>query len=418
MAARYYYLGPWLETVELGGTREFGGNTVVMPDRTVYIPPEGTVGLVDLRPPMGTGGYGFFATDRPLGSNYQPFGDGVNRLEDVRLNAAQRAMWSSMLGISGLQGVTLMDALWETLTVLADPDGHVVARPIMPTHRGMLELHLAGHSLLRAQRLTRNHPAFATVCRALQGGYGKIHGKGKGAKVAGKWLEVQRRKLHLAADEAMDLLIPPGLAKQPPGKPTTAIQDDFERGDDFSWLGISAEGWAWSEQTGFGVFGRTATFITGAAMGRAEIDLSSDDHFSQVDIVTMPSIGVIVRATTENVFSGTNSYYSYIAGTSPTNPTRLYKTVNDSAVAIDGGATQGGSPIDAGGILRLQCDGSTLTGYVNGQQSLQVTDTAISGNLRLGLWGIVSGSQVDNFLAADLVPAAGGKKHLVGGSFF
>jgi hypothetical protein len=416
--ARYYYLGPWQVVTERGQSVVFNGQTLTSPDRTVLSPPEGTVGLVDLRPPHGQGGYGFFATDRPLDSNYEPFGDGINRLEDVHLGAQQRSRWASMLGMSSPTGTTLMDVLWETLTVQADPTGEVRALPIMPTHRGMLELHLAGHSLLRAQRLTRNHPAFQTVCRALQGSYGKINAKGKGAKLAGQWLEVQRRKLHLSADEAMDLLIPPGLAKEPPGKPTTTIQDDFERGDDYSGLGIAAEGWSWSEQTGFGVFGLTATYITGAAMGRAEIDLSSDDHFSQVDIVTMPSIGVIVRATTENVFSGTNSYYSYVAGTSPTNPTRLYKTVNDSTVAIDGGATQGGSPIDAGGILRLQCDGSTLTGYVNGQQSLQVTDTAISGNLRLGLRGIVSGSQVDNFQAADLVPAPGGKRHVVGGGFF
>jgi hypothetical protein len=312
-----------------------------------------------------------------------------------------------------------MDVLWETLTLQADPTGEVRALPIVPTHRGMLELHLAGHSLLRAQRMTREHPAFQTLCRALQGNYGKIHNKGKGAKTAAKWLEVQRRKLGLTASQAMDLLIPPGLAKQPPRRPTTTIQDDFNREDDYGALSASAEGWPWSEQTGFGIVGEAATFITGAAMGRAETDLSSDDHYAQVDIVTMPSIGLIVRATTDNVFDGTNSYYSYVAGTSPTNPTRLYKTVNNSTLAIDGGGGVGGASIDAGKTLRLQCDGSTLTGYVDGQQSIQITDTAVTGNLRCGLRGIVSGSQVDNFVAADLVPpAAAGKRHLVGGSFF
>jgi hypothetical protein len=414
--ARYYYLGPWQVVTEKGQSVVFNGQTLTSPDRTVLTPPEGTVGLVDLRPPHGQGGYGFFATDRPLDSNYEPFGDGINRLEDVHLAAQQRNRWAWMLGVASLTGTTLMDVLWATLTVQADPTGQARALPIMPTHRGMLELHLSGHSLLRAQRMTREHPAFATVCRALQGSYGKINGNGKGAKTAAKWLEVQRRKLGLSAEQAMDLLIPPGLVKQPPGKPTTTIQDDFARDDDFSGLGASAERWAWSEQTGFALYGQTALFLSGAAIARAEVDLSSDDHYSQVDIVAMPSIGVIVRATTENVYSGTNSYYSYIAGTSPTNPTRLYKTVNNSTLAIDGGGGVGGAPIDAGKSLRLQCDGSTLTGYVNGVQSIQITDTAVTGNLRCGLRGVVGMSQVDNFLAEDLIAA--GRKHVVGAGFF
>src|SRR5512133_3025403 len=102
MPARYYYLGPWQETVEPGRTVVFNGQVLTSSDITVLTPPDGTVGLVDLRPPRGQGGYGFFATDRPLGSDYEPFGDGINRLEDVTLAAQRRTKWASMLGMSNV----------------------------------------------------------------------------------------------------------------------------------------------------------------------------------------------------------------------------------------------------------------------------------------------------------------------------
>lgn len=116
MAGFNYYLGPWIWDTSNRNDPH-------------YRAPEGTIGLIDLRPNSPVETYGFFATDRKLGPDYTSYGDGVNRLEDIALSPAQRTKWSSQLGIGAVTETRLKDVLVETLMMRGDPDGGLICPP-------------------------------------------------------------------------------------------------------------------------------------------------------------------------------------------------------------------------------------------------------------------------------------------------
>jgi hypothetical protein len=66
--------------------------------------------------------------------------------------------------------------------------------------------------------------------------------------------------------------------------------------------------------------------------------------------------------------------------------------------------------LTAGETVKTEINGSTLTGYRTAVQIIQVTDTAITGNLRTGISGRANGAnrvRWDTFEAADLAVAGG-----------
>lgn len=78
----FCYLGPWELSDDAEGKR--------------WHPPEGTLGLVDLRPLAPTECFGFFATEKELGSDYLFLGSQLD--EPVKEDLAGK--WASTLGIS------------------------------------------------------------------------------------------------------------------------------------------------------------------------------------------------------------------------------------------------------------------------------------------------------------------------------
>ena len=126
--------------------------------------PEFKVGSIDLRPLAAQGeaggppqGVGIFAYDRPVSiPGSVSLGQDLNR----PLSVAEKDTWKGTLGIAEpLEGNTLLDVLWTTLTDHADTTGRDRPRPLMPTVQGNLELHLGGYSLIRRARFSpTDHP--------------------------------------------------------------------------------------------------------------------------------------------------------------------------------------------------------------------------------------------------------------------
>lgn len=432
-----YFLGPWVWDES-------------DPNAPFYRAPTGTIGLVDLRPVAPTLSMGFFATNVALGSDYESFGDGVNRLEDIALTPQQRSLWSSALGIGAISGNRLIDALWETLTLHSDPDGGAVCRPLMPTHKGILELHLGGHSLIRSDRFTGvDHPAWPKIQALVQRNYRGVRGQGQSdagmyrslrespepqrnspqyvfwksvdamkrrlgidfntardAKAAeseiihSKYLECMRRKLRCPWED----LIPGDLPQEPPRRPDTTLNESWptdsttiSSGQDLTWAEVSGDLTVSS--------GRISAVSGERRRGRAESDLSSDDHYAQQVIygLTADSItdqsGALTRyaaaADTCYVANGRRGDLVYL---------RKYVTGTLTQLAVtDLGAN---TSLPDGTVIKNESNGSTIRSLVDDVQIDSVTDTSITGNTRCGTM-VGTNGQGDAWEAADLVAAAG-----------
>lgn len=401
---RWYYLGPWLDPVP--------GD----PTRNAYRPPDGTVGLIDLRPMSPGSTYGFFSTDAPLSdSNYEAFGDANGtKLDGLTMSVAQRNKWASMLGIASTpQAGTLLDLLWDTLTVYADPDGLTHAKPIMPTVNGRLELHLGGHSLVRSARIPSDvtaTPHWPQMQRVIQSDYRVVAAqseKGKTPKERShhaRWLGFLRDKYRLTDDQASGLLIPSDLPKVKPQKPETTLSDDFNRanGD----LGAS---WAETPGTGWTVLSNQADLDgsgTTYEYARYESDLSGSDHYAQVKVAAADDPGwggACVRFNSAN-----QECYLGHFGFNARTEAYLF-SVNSSGTRTQIGSTVTGLSYSWPQTIKTQANGSTITFYIGTDTIYTETNSAISGNTRGGMNGRGSPDEnvaLDDWTASDL--AAGG----------
>lgn len=190
--------------------------------------PPGAIGAVDLAP-IGSQQHVFVTSDQPFDplAVEAAIGDGT-RFDSYVPSLLEATAWETLVGVATQPGWTLLDLLWETLTAQADPDGVTRAKPIMPTHKGVLELHLGGHSLIRAEKLPQDvttHRAWPNIQRVLQNDYRAIQRRDR--TLARKWLGAQRGKYRLSPERARDLLIPADLPHVLPLTPTTTITDDF-----------------------------------------------------------------------------------------------------------------------------------------------------------------------------------------------
>jgi hypothetical protein len=104
-----------------------------------------------------------------------------------------------------------------------------------------------------------------------------------------------------------------------------------------------------------------------------------------------PSMGPIARWTTG---TGIGNLYLFLIGDAGgAGTSRIYKCVNGSFTAL-GSAGPGG--IASNQTITLECSGTTITGYVNGVQECQVTDSTHSSGA-VGFYGAIPQSAVDDF---------------------
>jgi hypothetical protein len=305
-----------------------------------------------------------------------------------------------MLGLARVDGDTMTDWLWDVLSNRADPTGLTGAKPLMPTHRRMLELQVWGHSLIRSIPFDLAS-AHGLKCRAvIQEDYRRIRslaldGNTRDPEIYRRVLDALGEKHRVSDPE--NYFIPADLPKETRLPHATTITDAFT---DTNGTSLDAHttggGWNWVENAStWEIQGNAATCTVGGGgnIAFANTDLSSDDHYSQITATTVGSdTGVVTRVAAE-----TDAYLGRF-----TTSNQIY--VRDTNYSLI--ATNAGSVAD-GDIFKMESDGSTHTFYKNGSSVLSVGDTVNTGQLKCGIATLGNGvSRLDDFVAADLAAGA------------
>lgn len=185
----------------------------------------------------------------------------------------------------------------------------------------------------------------------------------------------------------------------------TSIADTFDRADSDTLGTLSDGSGSWAEVSGDNDISGNA-LISGAAgtnHSRADVDLSSDAHYSQVDIVSWSgssSGGPLTRFS-----SSANTCYQFRVRRDASNY-RLFKYVSGTATQI--GSTVSETLPSLPFTARLSSSsGNVHTCEINGVTKLSQTDSSITGNTRAGVMTFDVGGAVtlDNFSAADITAA-------------
>lgn len=374
--------------------------------------PSSVVGAVDLRPVPAQAiaggipqGFAFVASMQPIDvliSRSLHFGD-------ENATGAMQDAWQSELGYRP-QGAKVLDLLWDMLTAGADPTGDAACKPLIPGVDGFFSLFVGGHSLVKQERFQASSPAGMKSLDLLRREYRQLRQQsrdGRHRDTRGrvspqhylKVLDFWQQKYGLPHTA----FIPGDLPDEGAMPHETTITDNFNRADNAD-LSVSAP-FSWTDVTGsLQLAGNKIFHSSTNSRSRAESDLSSSDHYGQVDVVTAASSTRGTLAIARFASGAHTCYQSRILGDGTL---QIGKVVAGVLTLLGVGTTQSLSLPDT---IKMQCSGSTLDAYFNGASVESITDSSISGNTRcgIGLFGNTTApnTSCDNFEAADL--AAGG----------
>lgn len=370
-----------------------------------WAPPEGYSGL-DLRSVEqqstagGTPGLGIFCGRGNTNSSYDLLGTGS--LRDIKTSKKLR---DAIPGKYRPKGDDLLGILLDVLTEGADPDGIDGPKPIVPTTRRTIELHFAGQS--HFERFQWGDRRTGKVRDVLRRDFDQtIDDAEKG--------RLRDRKQHQRVLDALcdkygiddwKEFVSQRRQKDIPGrlKHETTHTDDFNRADSIG-LGV---GWSTTVGSGFDIASnqcRGANDTATATRARYDSDVSSSDHYAQIEIVSLPPASGFTSGVNARQSSVADTCYRFV-GRDDAAPRRLIaKVVAGTNTTIVSDAT-----IAATGLWRLTCNGSSLSVSVRGVDipGLALTDTSISSGIRGGVSGIQnptagSRSLLDNFEITDL----------------
>lgn len=396
-------------------------------------PPE-CVGWIDLNHLAGQGQ----VTDRALrkaGLFWTPAGvalpgDEFDRLNsvaayisDVSANGAILDAWQGNLGYRPPvpAGASLLNLLWEGLTTyatVAEDDDRCM--PLMPTVRGTLDLHLAGHSLVRRERFDiRKHRHAPRVLEVIHRQYERVAGdEQRGRARAGQALRVldyARAKYRLGSrdDERESapwrVLLPArerGRVRRLLPHETVHTEsfdqpDSTTLGPDLPWVEFVG---SWETISG------TAASLSGSnpRVAFPDLDLSSIDHLFETVLTAQTGAGGSQhqQGCIARKLGGSADQTYYHVDCSQVTTWRTFKRITGTFtnLGVDTSAF-----MIAGDVLRVECDGSSIRRIVTGNAAHQATatDTSISSGLRGGLETNNILSRFDDVVMADLaVPTA------------
>lgn len=394
----HYYLGPWQWVSDEQGKR--------------WQAPPGTVGLVDLRPPFRGlikrtadkllyvvgfteyhHDYGFFASSVLQDtSKYLSLGTSLHqKLGTDELNA-----WKASLGMTVLEHDVLVDVFVETLLKGADPTGIKRAKPLIPKLDGKFEIVLGEHGVVWDKAFEgESDEGWPNVQAVLQANYRKVY-----TQALADGTEHYRKYLGTLVDKykmSEDKFIPDDLPSETARDPESEESDNFNRDDESLDVGN------WNEVVGDLdiVSNAVNTAVNDENAARYETDLSSADHYGQVDYVTSSGNGGGACARFDT--GGAEDYY--VARSHPGSTLwDLYKKVSGGFTLLDSNAV--GYSFTSGASQKCEANGSGIKGYENDVEKTSTTDTVITGNLRAGIHVWNRFGVVDNFEAADLAAAA------------
>lgn len=331
------------------------------------------------------------------------------------------------LGKDALVSDRVDDLIIEIMTREAfyDPTGQTRWKPLRGSPRFGFQLHLGAYHLSLQDtpkdpraRFTTSHPAWPGTLAVFQEDYRQIRllslSTQAAIDVAGltweqaKTLDPYRRMV--PPDHHRKILGAAAIkyrvhwqqlveGMEEPHAPSTTIKDSFTRGDDAAGLGTSAEGWSWTNNTNkleiFNNAGEENDNLAGRV--RAELDLSSDDHHSEVDVTQYVDGASLVETWTRMAAADVDGYLFHVKNTTPS--LFLFKHVGGFTAL---GASSG-TPFTPSFRQRLTIQDSNLEGFIDSVSRRTATDAALSGRFRTGLGatGGVGGTRFVNFKAAD-----------------
>lgn len=376
-----------------------------------WTPPAGTAGWLDLRPlpsqaiKGGTPQGRAFVAARQAPSNAAI----VANSSHLAVEAATTRMRDAWLSECGYRpsGLTLLDLVWDHLTSGADPDGQAGPKPLMPDSKGNLALYLDGHSLVRSVKFEWGDAYTNTVQAVLH------------RQFTDEW---ERNQDH--ARRVMDfwcqrfrvsdwtVFVPKALHAHVPGRlpHQTTLTESFNTansttlGPDQTWSefadGASGECF---EVSGNQALCNTAGSTINAA--RVNADLSSSDHYAQVIVTQLGSVGENRQFGATCRFSAAAVTFYGCRAIRSLDGYQVFKMVSGTLTGLGSIIT---ITIALPQLAKIQADGSTLQAWYAGVQTHNFTDTSIAGNLRAGICGYNDVSaKGDSWEAADVLVAGG-----------
>jgi hypothetical protein len=406
--ADYYYIGQW-EWVQIEEEGEVIEEYWAAPQR------EFQTGGIDLRsipqmskpggPPEG---YAIFSYSQQVTDPKLTYlGDNLDEAPNVRATGAI----AGKLGITPSSS-TIRDIIYELLTTEADPTGKDRWKPLMPDRNLNMKIYLGREGVIKSVKLEPwVSPEWRNVLAVHHENYRQWLKTETPDKI-GRALDFLEEKYGVS----YQYFIAPNTIRLASLPHQTTITDDFDcansdtLGCDLTWTELSGDQDIQSNQ----LFARGS----GASYSQAVSDLSSDDHYVQIDGNSFPGsnhegrFGVMGRMS-EDSLDECYLYWGRFTSTTGHN-VRLRKRVSgtESDLSSDESVT------DIRGTYKIEIDGSNITGYLDDVEELSVSDTSITGNLRTGAYGVAQFSfenaVMDNFEAGDLGAADGGGGNIIG----
>ena len=342
---------------------------------------------------MSAAGYGFFAYSEPVSvPNAIELGDDL----DTPLTTGQRKKLERAIGRENdwtisLKASTPRGILAEFLTTASDPTGAKFAKPLLSE-----EIHLGGHSVVWRGRIADSPGWKAKVVAVYKTDFEHLRGHTPDVDHLRRVLGSFDLRLAHCGIRASDI-----CSDLEPLAPTTTITESFNTADsstigpDLSWTEIDGD-WEIDTNELQDPAGGTINLL------RADSDLSSADHYAQLIVASLGAgasrIGAAARVQTDD---GT-TITAYYVNLRNNDDLELEKIIDDSDTELSVDAQTVSLP----DLVRVQCDGSTITSWFNDVKVGDVTDTGITGYLRCGCSARnSSGNQTargDDFEAADL----------------
>lgn len=392
-----------------------------------HAPPAGSECVLDLRPlseqakASQSGGYGLFAwaSGAPgdlisLGTGYAP---------ELLIDNAARNELRIKLGLaSNPSGATLADAMADVLGALADPTGASMAKPIMPTSDGTLELHLSGHSRIWSAKIDAadvmsasskgRHNRIRDVIRADLDEAERIGGAPMLRKCLGAWLlklGVSREELKAGAggrkaqyDRLMSAAVKAKHgANARPEKPETQLVElwpsngAITSGQTYTWAETVVSQWVSGSAVSSNKLGNTSngTYNHGA---RCTTPLSSADHWSQGNLRV--SGNYQAQLFSRMAAAAETGYAGGFYGNGSINRHFLTKYVSGTATTLSSGSNIAPTLLPTAALGKMRSNGSTQSFELAGFSALTVTDPAITGNLFGGAGTVDAANNHTNYV--------------------
>lgn len=415
MAGPYrYVLGPVVERTENG--------------MAFYGAPDSCVSWIDLRrmsamSSLGQLGYGFFTMPSdwmiPSGYHWLAENQGPGDCRSLYLTAQDQSAWASLIGVSPTRtaSTTLIDALDETLTTLADPAGDSAPKPLVPGSGegppAVAQIILAGHSTVRRKELAMGGGWWNKLVAMHQRELDDDAARDKSDKLWRKRLGDMTRKYFGSYDDPRgNQLVSQQLKKDRapsnPGarqadrvfarKPETTLTDSFTRADTStlgaSWTNFFSASGQIAIVSNAAAFGKAGTFGSGLPeSSRYDSDVSSSDHYCELVGVSYTAVGANSSwfGACARFSSSAETCYFYGPTCRGTSASRyLDKVVSGTRTNL---ASSSGTNSD-NVAYKLTPNGSAISGTAAGVANLSVTDTAISTGTRGGVSYVSTNSGV------------------------